>query len=65
MIHSIAMWRSEIEWRGQRDWRAEIQKLQNEALQRCTGVAYGSSEEKVERIAGPGVELVDTILDRA
>jgi len=63
MIRSIAMWGSEIGWRGQRDWRAEMQKLQNQALRKCTGAAYGSSGEKVERIAG--VEAVDTILDGA
>ena len=38
-------------------------KLQNQALRKCTGAAYGSSGEKVERIAG--VESVDTILDGA
>ena len=40
-----------------------MQKLQNQALRKCTGAAYGSSGEKVERIAG--VEPVDTILDGA
>ena len=40
-----------------------MQKLQNQALRKCTGAAYGCSEEKVERIAG--VESVDTILDGA
>ena len=63
MIRSIAMWGSEIGWRGQRDWIAEMQKLQNQALRKCTGVAYGSLTEKVERIVG--VEPVDTILDGA
>ena len=43
--------------------RAEMQKLQNQALCKCTGAAYGSSGEKVERIAK--VEPVDTILDGA
>ena len=63
MIRSIAMWGSEIGWRGQRDWRVEMQKLQNQALRKCTGAAHGSSGEKVERIAG--VEPVDTVLDGA
>ena len=40
-----------------------MQKLQNQALRKCTGAAYRSSGEKVEKIAG--VEPVDTILDRA
>ena len=40
-----------------------MQKLQNQALRKCTGAAYRSSGEKVERIAG--VEPVDTILDGA
>ena len=40
-----------------------MQKLQNQALRKCTGAAYGSAGEKVERVAG--VEPVDTILDGA
>ena len=40
-----------------------MQKLQNQALWKCTGAAYGSSGEKVQKIAG--VESVDTILDAA
>ena len=36
-------------------------EAQNQALRKCTGAAYGSSGEKIERIAG--VEPVNTILD--
>ena len=57
------MWSLEIGWRGQCDWRVEMQKLQNQALRKCTGADYGSSGEKVERTAG--VESVDAILDGA
>ena len=63
IFRSIAIWGSDIGWRGQRDWRAEMQKLQNQALRKCTGAAYRSLGEKVERIVG--VEPVDMILDRA
>ena len=43
-----------------------MQKLQNQALRKCTGAAYGSSGEKVERIVGVDpVESVDTIMDAA
>ena len=40
-----------------------MQKLQNQALRKCTGAAYGSLGEKVEKVAE--VEPVDTILDGA
>ena len=57
MTHSIAMWGLDIGWRGQKELRAEIQKLQNHALRKCTGSLF---REKVERIMG--VESVDTII---
>ena len=37
--------------------------LQNQALRKCTGAAYGSYGKRVEKIAG--VESVDTIMDAA
>ena len=37
-----------------------MQKLQNQALRKRTGTAYGSSGQMVEKIAGS--ESVDTIL---
>ena len=42
---------------------AEMQQLQNQALRKCTGAAYGSSGVKVERITG--VESVNTIINVA
>ena len=52
MIRSVAMWGAEIGWRGQKAWKAKMQRLQNQALRKCTGAAYGSSGVKVEKIAG-------------
>ena len=56
----VAMWRAELAWKGQRDWKREIERLQYQALKKSMGAVQGSSIEKINKIAG--VEEVDTII---
>ncbi|KAF8467819.1 hypothetical protein BDZ91DRAFT_793483 [Kalaharituber pfeilii] len=58
---AVALWGSGIGWRGQRKWREEFERLQYQALRKCTGAVQGAPREKVEAIGG--VESVATILD--
>ncbi|KAF8419276.1 hypothetical protein EV426DRAFT_707984 [Tirmania nivea] len=51
-IRAIAMWGAKLGWRGQRDWELEFNRLQYQALRKCTGAVRGARMETVSRIAG-------------
>ena len=51
MIRAVALWGSELGWRGQKQFQKQLQQLQYQALRRATGATIGSSIEKVNRIA--------------
>ena len=42
MIRSVASWGIEVGWRGQKEWRVEMEKLQYAALRKCTGAVVGA-----------------------
>jgi len=63
MIRAIALWGSELEWRGQRDWEKEFEQLQYQALKKCVNMTPGSAIELVSQIAG--VESPRMALDAA
>ena len=61
MIRVVALWGAELEWKGQKAWLKEFERLQYQALRKCTGATLGASRERVNYIAR--VEDVKTILD--
>src|SRR6266576_2592196 len=61
MVRVVASWGSELGWRGQKRWEIEMDRLQYDALRKCTGAVRGAAKEKVRKIAG--VETVRTFLD--
>ncbi|KAF8453564.1 RNase H-domain-containing protein [Kalaharituber pfeilii] len=63
MIRAVMMWGSEIGWRGQKDWRREMEKIQYQVLKKATGAVHGAAIQKVNWIAG--VESAETALDAA
>jgi len=63
MIRAIALWGSELGWRGQRDWEKEFEQLQYQALKKCVNATHGSKAELVSQIAG--VESPRMALDAA
>ena len=56
----IALGGAELGWRGQKEWRKQFERLQCQALRKCTGAVLGANKDKVNAIAG--VEDVETIL---
>ena len=50
MIRSVAAWGMEVGWRGQREWREEIERLQYAALRKCTGAVVGARKEYVRKV---------------
>ena len=44
MIRAVALWGSELGWRGQRDWEEEFERLQYQALKKCVNATHGSRE---------------------
>ena len=54
------MWSVELGWKGHKDWKREMERLQYQTLKKSTEAVQGSSMEKVNRIVG--VEEVDTIM---
>ena len=60
MIRTVALWGAELGWKGQKDWKRGMERLQYQALKKSMGAVQGSSMEKVNKI--PGVEEVDTIM---
>jgi len=63
MIRAIALWGSELGWRGQRDWEKEFEHLQYQALKKGVNATHGSKKELVSQIAG--VESPRMALDAA
>jgi len=63
MIRAIALWGSELGWRGQRDWEKEFEHLQYQAMKKCVNATHGSKKELVSQIAG--VESPRMALDAA
>ena len=60
MVRVVALWGAELGWRGQKDWKRELERLQYQALRKCTGAVLGANRQKVNVIAA--VEDVETIL---
>ena len=58
MVRSVTSWGVEVGWRGQREWRVMMEKLQYAALRKCTGAIVGARREYVRKIAA--VEGVET-----
>ena len=63
MIRVVALWGSELGWRGQKEWEEEMNKLQYQALRKCTGAVKGARREVVSQIAG--VESPRMVMDAA
>jgi len=63
MIRAIALWGSELGWRGQRDWEKDFEQLQYQALKKCVNATHGSKIELISQIAG--VESPRMALDAA
>ena len=61
MVRVVALWGSELGWRGQKQFITQLQKLQYQALRRATGAITGASQDKVNKISC--VEDVETTLD--
>ena len=59
-VRVVALWGAEIGWRGQRGWKKDFERLQYQALRKCTGGVIGSDMLTVNMLAG--VEDVETIL---
>ena len=57
MIRSVAAWGIQVGWRGQREWRVAMEKLQYAALRKCTGAVVGARKEYVRKVAA--VESVE------
>jgi len=47
MIRVIALWGSELGWRGQRDWEKEFEHLHYQAPKKCVNATHGSKKELV------------------
>jgi len=47
IIRAIALWGSELGWRGQRDWEKEFEQLQSQVLKKCVNATHGSQKELV------------------
>ena len=58
IVRSVASWGIKVGWRGQREWRENMEKLQYTALRKCTGTVVGARKEYVKKIAA--VEGVET-----
>ena len=57
MVRSVASWGIEVGWRGQREWREMMEKLQYAALWKCSGAVVGARKEFVRKMAAvEGVE---------
>lgn len=63
LYRAVALWGAEIAWRGQQAWRCSLERLQYQALRKCTGAVIGADMYKVNKLAG--VEGVDMILGAA
>ena len=37
MMRTVALWGAELAWKGQKDWKREIERLQYQALKKSTG----------------------------
>ena len=61
MIRVVALWRAELGCKGQKAWLKEFERLQYQALRKCTGTTLGASREQVNHIAR--VQDVKTILE--
>ena len=47
----VALWGAELGWKGQRAWVREFERVQYQALRKCTGATIGASREKVNLMA--------------
>ena len=58
MIRSVASWGIEVGWRGQKERRVEMEKLQYTALWKCTGAVVGARKVYVQTVAAvEGLEM--------
>ena len=51
MTRSVASLGIEVGWRGQREWRVEMEKLQYAGCRKCTGAVVGARKEYVRKVA--------------
>ena len=51
MVWSVASWGLDVAWRGQREWRGLMEKLQYAALRKCMGAVVGARKESVWKVA--------------
>ena len=58
MVHAVAKWGVEIEWRRQREWRHELVLLQNTAFRKTLGAVKGSSGRKGNAIVAAVEDVV-------
>ena len=63
MIRAVTAWGVEIGWRGQKEGREMMEKLQYQALRKCTGAVVGAEKVLVRQIAA--VEDVETFAEAA
>jgi len=63
MIRAVALWTSDLGWRGQCDWEKKFEQLQYQALKKCVNVTHRSRIELLSQIAG--VESPRMALDAA
>ena len=47
MVRSVASWGIEVGWRGQREWREMMERVQYAALRKCTGAVVVARREYV------------------
>jgi len=63
IIRAVAMWGSELGWRGQKRWEKKMIDLQYKSLTKCINSVKGARKELVREIAG--VESSKMALDAA
>ena len=49
MVRTVELWGAELGWRGQKEWKREFERLQYQALRKCTRAVLGSNKQKVTR----------------
>ena len=59
MIRSVTAWGIEVGWRGEREWRVEMEKLQYAVLRKFTGADVGARKYYVRKVAA--VESVEMV----
>ena len=63
MVRGVASWRVEVGWRGFKEWRGLMERLQYDALRKCNRGERGARMETIGENAA--VEDVDIIAEAA